>query len=368
MEMIMIDKRSIARMPTELGALIALAIGAAALAGCYGPPSCSDFEREERSILTSLSYNSDGSFSVPSRGRFASCWTFCAVEPGVGSVNDCKAPQPSEEGEDVWVIECDVEATECTSAEIIGRIGGGRLPEGFRPAGAGGETLGDYFALAAQLEAVSVPAFQRLARELTAHGAPASLVRAALRAANDEVKHTRMMRAIAREHGVEPTIPRIAPSVVRALEAIAIENAVEGCVGETLGAIVATAQATRAQDRRIRRAMAVVARDETEHAILAWRVHAWSMTRLGGASKARVTSALMDAADALDAGMLTVQSPAVRARAGLPDDAAARAMIAAAQRCLFRRAARLQGPVPASFGTPRGAARGAPPPAIEALI
>ena len=55
--------------------------------------------------------------------------------------------------------------------------GPGRRPEGLAPSTATGAcAVGRYFADAAHLEAASVHAFRRLARELTAHGAPSSLV------------------------------------------------------------------------------------------------------------------------------------------------------------------------------------------------
>ena len=334
----MFDTQRIACTSKELAAFVAFGIVTAA-AGCYGPPHCDDFSRKQRTVDVSGDVvRGDGaSFSVSGRGHFDSCEAFCAVEPGVESVNACRPPERS--GASGWVIKCDVQATECRSEELIGIPGKGRLPEGFYPPHGHGDTLGDYFAMAAQLEAVSVPAFHRLARELAAHHAPVSLVRAARSAARDEVKHTRMMQALARRHGATPVLPQIGALAVRDLEAIAIENAIEGCVGETMGAIVATAQAARAEDRSTRRAMAIVSRDETEHAILAWRVHVYCLTQLSGAAQARVRQALLQATHAMEAGTVAVQAPAVRRRAGLPDLAGALAMVAAARETLWRAAA-----------------------------
>jgi hypothetical protein len=326
----------IARTRKGLAAAVTLGITTAASAGCYGPPSCSDLKAEERKIvLAELDVAADGSFSIPSvpaRGRFASCETFCAVESGVDTVSKCEGPTKIDK---TWLITCDVEATECKRSELIGLPGRGRRPEGFCPVEGPAESLGDYFAFAAQLEAVSVPAFQRLERELAAHRAPRSLVRAARQAARDEVKHTRMMRALARHFGVVPEIPSIGTLPIRSLDAIAIENAVEGCVGETLGAIVATAQAEHATDVRIRRAMAIIAKDETEHAILAWQVHAWCMSRLDEAARTGVRKALLAATRAVDDGMVAIDSAPLRERAGLPDRDGARAMIAAAGQSLW---------------------------------
>jgi hypothetical protein len=148
----------------------------------------------------------------------------------------------------------------------------------------------------AWLEAMSVLAFCRLARELRAHGAPEELVRASLRAAGDEVAHARIMRALARRRG-EVTIPlRIEiDSVVRPLESIARENAIEGCVNETFGAILATWHARHGKDAAMREAMRRIAPDELRHAALAWAIAAWSERRLSAGGRSRVEVARADA-------------------------------------------------------------------------
>ncbi len=85
----MSDQRRHAWMSKDLGALVALGILSAAAAGCIGPPSCTDFERTKRSVaLNSVSLANDDSFTIPRRGHFASCRTFCAVESGVESVHE----------------------------------------------------------------------------------------------------------------------------------------------------------------------------------------------------------------------------------------------------------------------------------------
>jgi hypothetical protein len=176
---------------------------------------------------------------------------------------------------------------------------------GRRPAGlvdtsrAERETLGDYFAEIAFLEAASVDAFRVLARELRHHKAPDSLVRAARRAASDEVRHARMATTLARRAGVTPRAPRIEPRSVRTLEAIAIENAAEGCVRETFGALLATHQARAATSADLRRTFARIAKDETRHAALAWRVARWLDGRLDRGARLRVRAARRVAAERL---------------------------------------------------------------------
>lgn len=170
----------------------------------------------------------------------------------------------------------------------------GRRPEGFstkvKPT-----TLGDYFANAAELEAASVPAFRRLARELRAHGAPTELVDRAKAAALDEVRHARGVRALARRFGATAKSPRVGKLGVRSLVDIAMENAREGCVRETFGALVATFQARRATDVEIATAMGAIADDETEHAALAWDVAAWIDTQLDAEEKSAVLGARSEA-------------------------------------------------------------------------
>lgn len=151
------------------------------------------------------------------------------------------------------------------------------------PSAGGGGTVGGWFARAAKLEAISIPAFERLARELAHHGADPELVRAAHRARRDEVRHAAAMRTLAREAG-EREANLVAPDVgelpVRSVFAIALENAVEGCLLETFAALVATHQARHATSYRVRRKMDAIANDETRHAELAWAVDAWCRARL----------------------------------------------------------------------------------------
>src|SRR6185295_13249702 len=122
----------------------------------------------------------------------------------------------------------------------------------------------------------SIHAFRRLARELRAHGAPSDLVNAARACARDEARHARTMARLARAHGA--TIDRVHVEDVgtRDLEAIARENAVEGCVGETYGALLAIWQAEHAADADVRAAMREIAPDEMRHAALAWAVATWA--------------------------------------------------------------------------------------------
>jgi rubrerythrin len=140
--------------------------------------------------------------------------------------------------------------------------------------------VGQFFAEVARLEASAVHAFQIMARELAALGAPRRLERAARRAARDEVRHAKLTARLARRHGAEPRSPEVTPRPLRPLFELALENVVEGCVRETYGAACGRFQAARAGDACVRAELDRVARDEARHAELSWRIHAWAQQRL----------------------------------------------------------------------------------------
>lgn len=158
-----------------------------------------------------------------------------------------------------------------------------------------------YFAGMAALEAISVHAFRRLRHDLRAHGAPIGLRRRCLRAARDEIRHARVMRRIASERGERPARIAIERVGDRSLEAIATENAVEGCVRETYGALFGLWQARDGRDPDLRRAMTAVASDEVRHAELSWSIHRWAMKRVDDDARARIETAMRRAIDALRA-------------------------------------------------------------------
>ena len=214
-----------------------------------------------------------------------------------------------------YEVHCELRSTTCKDPLAIS-MGSGRRPLGFRPHDRSGSPVAAFFALMVELEDASVPAFEALSADLARHGAPQSLVRRARKAARDEVRHTKMAVALARRHGGavrRAEVPVLAP---RSLEEMALENAVEGCVNETYGAVLATWAAARALDPRTRAAMAIVARDETEHSALAWDIAEWAEGRLDERARARVVAARREAARTLlDEGTRDV--PDELSRAGL---------------------------------------------------
>jgi hypothetical protein len=211
-------------------------------------------------------------------------------------------------GQPDWVVSCAV-SYGCT----------GRRPEGLQPAElAARDGAGAYLARAAFLEAASIPAFRRLAQELNVHGAPAALVDRARLAVKEEARHARTMSRLAARRGAKPSRPRHAAFAPRSLEELVLENAVEGCVGETFGAALAHWQALTASDPELRAAMEQIAEDEEGHAELAWAVEAWALPSLSPEARARVHAARAEAVGGLQGGLERSWDEASDRALGLP--------------------------------------------------
>ena len=199
---------------------------------------------------------------------------------------------------------------------------GGRCPEGLAaPAsGVARDPLGAWLAASAHLEAASIDAFEILAGELGAHRAPPALIRAARAATADERRHAEAIGRLAVGRGAAPPAVHVNRGPIRDIEAVARENAVEGCVRETYAALLACRQARDATDPAIRAAMAGIARDEIRHAALAWAVDGWSQALLAPAARRRVREARREAIEDLVDAPLAGLSRDARAQAGLPGE------------------------------------------------
>jgi hypothetical protein len=205
--------------------------------------------------------------------------------------------------------------------------GAGRRPRGLMNAPIRARSLaGAWFARTACLEDASVIAFRDLGAQLTAFHVSPSLVRAAERAARDEIAHARLMARLARRFGGSPAPARVRKARARSVLAIAIENAVEGCVRETYAALVATWQARHARDAEVRRVMRRIARDETRHAELAARVDVALSPLLDRAQADRVERARVRAAERLRAELARDVAPELVRLAGLPSRESALAL------------------------------------------
>lgn len=219
--------------------------------------------------------------------------------------------------------------TSCYFPAPAGCRSDGRLPEGLQAARVEARcTLGIWFAKMAWMEAASVPAFLRLAEELARHGAPSELVRAARRSAGEEVRHARAAGALARRHGTAVPEVELTPFGSRSLEAMLLENAREGCVRETFGAVVAGWQARTARDKQVRETMSRIARDELRHAELAWAVDAWAAERLTPEERQRVRDVRLAAFHELERLVEREEPEAVLLQAaGLPPRDVARSLL-----------------------------------------
>ena len=113
------------------------------------------------------------------------------------------------------------------------------------------------------------------------------------------------------------------------------ENAVEGCVRETFGALVATWQAAHATDAQIRAHMRRIARDETRHAALAWSIAKWGEHRLDGAARERVARARRKAMRELGRSLENQDLATTASAAGLPSAREASAIFAELARSIW---------------------------------
>lgn len=207
-------------------------------------------------------------------------------------------------------------AVDCTYDAICG---GGRRPAGYaRPLVRAPGEVAAWLAELAALESASVGAFDDLARELSAHGAPPALVSGARRAAADEVRHARDVGALARAAGAVTLEVAHVPRPVRALEAVALDDAVEGCAREALGALFAAHQGEHAGDPLLRRVFRGIARDEARHALLSAAVLDWASERLGARRARALDEARRGELEHLGAAVADEVSPALRAVLGLP--------------------------------------------------
>ena len=206
----------------------------------------------------------------------------------------------------------------------------GRRPDGLAQIrSAGCDELGRYFTEVAHLESASVVAFRAIGRQLGVFGAPASLRRAARRAARDEIAHARITRKLAERFGGRYVPPQITAKPAPSLETVASENAMEGCVRETFGALLATYQAERATDPQVRRTMRRIARDETRHAALAWRIANWAEKRLDNAARERIRAARKASVETLLRELDYQTSDSLTSIAGVPCGAQAQKLASA---------------------------------------
>lgn len=306
---------------TKLIQLLAMIVASSTLGAkglaCIG--SCTD--RSDNSLIPLLPASSgDKGGAIPSESTETLCAQYCS---GADSCKATSIAQP--DGTSIPALHCYSNYT----------CGAGRRPPGMTtvnmnmPANAA-----QWLLQAAHLEAVSVDAFRLLRRDLRAHRAPRSMLRQASRAAREEKRHARRMRSLAKRAGIHFLQPAIEVPQRLTLEELALQNATEGCLRETLGAAMARFQALHASDPHVAAAMKSIAPDEAHHAALAHRVNSWVMRRLSPAARKRVEGARRQCALELLQNASVAPDFTTRKRLGLPDPCTAHALTSALLRGL----------------------------------
>ncbi len=166
----------------------------------------------------------------------------------------------------------------------------------------------------ALMEHASVPAFARVALELSALGAPPQLVLEANLAMADEVRHAQACFALASAYAAEPLGPGPLEAPGRPLPTLAqlaVETFREGCVGESLAVGRAAVQLRSATDPTVRSVLEEVIDDEGRHAELAWRIVRWAVQAGGD----EVRQALREELTALRLAPLTEAPTSARGAA-----------------------------------------------------
>jgi len=276
-------------------------------AGCACPPSrydvrlvtVSDAEAEALRELDA----SAGGIDLPT------CITHCGSSVKV-------------DGEPTATVACQMEHVQprlvCEYSYVC--EGAGRRPPGLATDGAvaAEDPVASWLGRVAHLESAAVLAFDALIAELDAHGAPMKLRAAARRARGDEVEHALTFTALARAHGVEPARAEATSVGLRSLEQIALDNAAEGCVGETYGALSLGWMSYAAPTEALRRITRRVARDEARHAALSWRLDTWLRGRLDAEVRRRMDGARDARRAELAAQLALPTAPELVAELGVP--------------------------------------------------
>lgn len=216
-----------------------------------------------------------------------SCSNLCTEQAGVYYDYLCSCDYTGPDGGGSHPVTC--EYTVC-AVEGRGHAEIAKLTEA-----TGHSELARYFVRAYHAEASSVGAFLQLRAELMHHGVPLEYQQRCLKAAEEEVHHARMMAKLAGDEGCELPELNFGEFTQRSLFELTMDNAVEGCIFEAFSALKAQYQAVHATDARIVAAMKVIARDETEHAQLAWDIHHYLMGRLTETERTHVRQAQANA-------------------------------------------------------------------------
>ena len=135
----------------------------------------------------------------------------------------------------------------------------------------------------AEGEHASVASFARNTLQLLTLGSPSELLIASQQAGIDEINHAKISYDIASAY----TGLNLAPGpldVQKSLKKLDLMNVIrsiihEGCVGETLAAVVARVRGHGADDPYIKKSLLQITEEETNHAQLAWDTIEWVVSK-----------------------------------------------------------------------------------------
>ncbi|MBL8915273.1 MAG: hypothetical protein JNM17_31505 [Archangium sp.] len=167
--------------------------------------------------------------------------------------------------------------------------------------------VADGWSAAAQQEHASIASFSKFALELLAVGAPPSLLVSAHRAGLDEIEHARMSFKVASLCARQPLGPGPLPispqSITQSLGLLpsAVAATLDGCLNETIAALEAGAAADGTKHEALQLVLEEIARDEQNHAELAWEYVAWAIATGGRSVRDAVETAARQGMAALEA-------------------------------------------------------------------
>lgn len=157
------------------------------------------------------------------------------------------------------------------------------------------QALAEAWLADARMEHASVAAFGRFLLQLLGLGAPAAMVRDAALAALDEERHAELCFTVAARIGgvaLGPAPLALDGALSKYSLGETIEEVVlEGCVGETLAAVLASRQLEGAREPAVAQALERISADEARHAELAWRFVRWALDVGGEEARARAAAA-----------------------------------------------------------------------------
>eukprot|EP00039_Didymoeca_costata_P031445 m.34795 g.34795 ORF g.34795 m.34795 type:complete len:537 (-) comp8776_c0_seq1:34-1644(-) len=185
--------------------------------------------------------------------------------------------------DDTWLYECDSNALEHTSSHSsnINSSSPSNPPSQSLSLSSHQRkaVVGKRWLQAAAMEHASIASFARHTLELLSLGTPATLIVKSQEASLDEIRHTQICYAMARDYLQQSFSPGEFDVADEGhtydVEAIVKSVVQEGCVGEMYGAVYALVGARLSVNKTVSRLLETIGNDETKHAQLAWELLLW---------------------------------------------------------------------------------------------